>query len=239
MSDIDVSDTPKRAAGTAAADLVEDGMRLGLGTGSTVAWFLEALADRRLDVAGIPTSQATADRCRELGIALLDPGEVDELDLAVDGADEFDLELTATKGGGGALLREKVVASMARRFVLIATPDKEVRQLGITYPLPIEVVPFAVGPVMRTLRAREVQVVQRLTGDGSPYLTDNNNAILDAHFPEGIEDPGVTDISLSTLPGVVTTGLFVEMAVMAVLGHADGRVEHRTPGPAGPASETN
>lgn len=229
MSDIDVSETPKRAAGTAAADLVEDGMHLGLGTGSTVRWFLEALAERRLDIAGIPTSEATADRCHELGIALLEPGEVTHLDLAVDGADEFDAELTATKGGGGALLREKVVAAMARRFVLVATADKSVERLGATFPLPIEVVPFALSPVIRTLREQDVHVVQRVARDGTPYLTDNGNAILDVHYPEGIEDPAVTDAAVSMIPGVVATGLFVEMAGLAVIGHPDGRVEHRTP----------
>ena len=229
MRDIQVSEAPKRAAGTAAAGLVEDGMSLGLGTGSTVRWFLEALAARRLDVAGVPTSQATADRCRELGIPLLDPRDVVRLDLAVDGADEFDAELNATKGGGGALLREKVVADMADRFVIVATPDKAVDRLGASFPLPIEVVPFAVGPVSRTLHERGVQVSLRVSDDGGTYLTDNGNAILDAHYPEGIEDPAVMDLVLSMLPGVVANGLFVEMAHLAVLGHPDGRVEHRTP----------
>jgi ribose 5-phosphate isomerase A len=227
---------PKRAAGTAAADLVEDGMRLGLGTGSTVRWFLEALADRRLAVAGVPTSQATAERCRTLGIALLDPASVVQLDLAIDGADEFDAELTCTKGGGGALLREKVVASMADRFVLIATPDKAVGRLGDTFPLPIEVVPFALTYVLHALRERGITPTARQHPDGTPYRTDNGNAIIDAHFPDGITDPAVTDVSLASIPGVVTNGLFVEMASLAVLGHRDGRVEHRAPATAAPAA---
>jgi ribose 5-phosphate isomerase A len=229
VSDLVVSEEPKRAAGTAAAGLVEDGMRLGLGTGSTVRWFLEALADRRLDVAGVPTSEDTAERCRALGIELLDPASVVRLDLAVDGADEFDAELTATKGGGGALLREKVVASIADRFVIVATPDKEVDRLGDTFPLPIEVVPFALGSVMQALRERGAEPSERRQPDGSPYRTDNGNAIVDARYPGGIEDPAVTEIALSMIPGVVANGLFVELATLAVLGHPDGHVEHRTP----------
>lgn len=223
-----MSDIAKRAAGGAAAALVEDGMRLGLGTGSTVRWFLEALGARGLDVAGVPTSQDTADRCRELGIALLDPASTVHLDLAIDGADEFDVELTCTKGGGGALLREKVVASMADRFVLVATPDKAVYRLGDTFPLPIEVVPFALGRVMHTLLDQGVTSVERRHDDGSSYRTDNDNAILDAHYPAGIEDPAVTEVHLALIPGVVANGLFVELAELAVLGHPDGRVEHRT-----------
>lgn len=228
---------PKRAAGTAAAGLVEDGMHLGLGTGSTVRWFLEALAERRLDVAGVPTSQDTAERCRALGIALLDPSSVIHLDLAVDGADEFDPQLTVTKGGGGALLREKVVASMAERFVLIATPDKEVERLGETFPLPIEVVPFALGPVAHALREQGLTPTERRHRDGSPYRTDNGNAILDAQYPGGIEHPAVTEVSLSMIPGVVANGLFVDMVELAVLGHPDGRAEQRSPASIDPTAE--
>jgi ribose 5-phosphate isomerase A len=229
-----VSSDPKRAAGTAAADLVEDGMRLGLGTGSTVRWFLEALAERRLDVAGVPTSEDTATRCRMLGISLLDTMSVVRLDLAIDGADEFDAELTCTKGGGGALLREKVVASMAERFVLIATPDKGVERLGDSFPLPIEVVPFAIGPVMHTLREQGVVPTERRMPDGGLYRTDNGNTIIDAHYPGGIADPAVTDVTLSLIPGVVANGLFVEMATLVVLGHPGGRVEHREPATVSP-----
>lgn len=233
MTDLALSDEPKRAAGTAAAALVENGMRLGLGTGSTVRWFLEALAARRLDVAGVPTSRDTAERCGALGIELLDPSSVVHLDLAVDGADEFDVQLTATKGGGGALLREKVVASIAERFVIVATPDKAVDRLGDTFPLPIEVVPFALAPVVQALRARGAEPSERRHPDGGPYRTDNGNAIVDTRYPGGIEDPAATEITLSMIPGVVANGLFVNLAGLAVLGHRDGHVEHRTPAGAG------
>ncbi len=216
-----MTDDGKRAAGEAAAALVEDGMRLGLGTGSTVAHFLSALAARDLDVAGVPTSEATADRCRELGIGLLEVNAVEELDLCVDGADELDDTLTLTKGGGGALLREKVVATLARRFVVIATEDKLVPRLAERFPLPIEVVPFAVAPVIRTLERRGFAPVVR---DGGAYRTDSGNVVVDARYPGGLEDPAVTDVALTLIPGVVTSGLFVDLADAALLGRADGSV---------------
>ena len=214
--------TPKEAAGRAAAELVEDGMRLGLGTGSTVAFFLDAVAERGLAVAGVPTSEATAARCRELGIELLDASDVDRLDLCVDGADELTPDLVLTKGGGGALLREKVVATMSDRMVVIATPDKVVDRLGDTFALPVEVVPFAAGPVRRRLEALGFSVKAR--GDGD-YRTDNHNLVLDARHPDGIEDPEVLAVDLSLTPGVAEHGLFVDLATGALLGREDGTVE--------------
>lgn len=222
----------KRAAGLAAAGLVEDGMRLGLGTGSTVAYFLEDLAARGLDVAGVPTSEDTAARCRQLGIGLLDPVTTERLDLAVDGADELDADLNLTKGGGGALLREKVVAAMAERFVVIATPDKVVERLADTFPLPVEVIPFALGPVARRLEALGFEVSERPSGHDGPYRTDNGNAMLDCRMPGGLEDPAVADVTIALMPGVPETGLFIEMAEQALLGHDDGRVERISPRPA-------
>jgi len=218
-------DPAKDAAGRAAAALVEDGMVLGLGTGSTVERFLVALAGRGLAVSGVPTSEATRRRCEELGIATLDPGDVDALDLAVDGADELTRDLVLTKGGGGALLREKVVAAMADRFIVIATTDKLVERLGTTFPLPVEVVPFALVPVRRSLEADGLTVSERRSADGSPYRTDNGNAVLDARIDGGFEDPELVDVWVSMLPGVVTSGLFVDLATEALLGTPDGRVE--------------
>lgn len=220
----DVTDASKRAAARAAAQLVESGMRLGLGSGSTVAHFLDALAARSLDVVGVPTSEATAARCRELGIALVGPGDVDALDLAVDGADEIDHELAVTKGGGGALLREKVVASMASRFVVIATPDKVVERLADTFPLPVEVVPFAVAPVRRALVAAGFEARERTRDGGASVRTDNGNAVIDARFPGGLADPAVTDVTLALEPGVVTTGLFIDLVDVVLLGQDDGEV---------------
>ena len=217
----------KRAAGEAAAELVEDGMRLGLGTGSTVAFFLDALAARDLDIAGVPTSEATAARCRELGIRLLDIATTSDLDLAVDGADELDHDLQLVKGGGGALLREKVVESLAARFVVIATADKLVDRLADTFPLPVEVVPFAAGPVRRRLEALGFEVALR-AGDRTPYVTDNGNHILDGRLAGGIEDPAVTDVELALVPGLAGHGLFVDMATEALLAGDDGAVRHLT-----------
>ena len=217
----------KQAAGEAAATLVDAGMRLGLGTGSTVAYFLEALAARQLDVAGVPTSEETAMRCRDLGIPLLGLGDVERLDLVVDGADELTSDLALTKGGGGALLREKVVASMGERFVVIATPDKVVDRLGATFPLPVEVVDFAIPEVTRRLLAMGASEVT-VRGHGG-YRTDNGNAILDVVFSDGIDDVDVLDVTLSLVPGIAEHGLFVGMAHEALLGSDDGVERLLTP----------
>ncbi|MBW3621665.1 MAG: ribose-5-phosphate isomerase RpiA [Actinobacteria bacterium] len=221
-------DPAKQAAGEAAAGLVSSGMRLGLGTGSTVAYFLEALAARGLEVTGVPTSEATAARCRELGIGLIPPEDADRLDLCVDGADELDRELNLTKGGGGALLREKVVASLADRMVVIATVDKLVDRLGESFPLPVEVVPFALGPVRRRLEGLGFEVSERRAG-GVPQLTDNGNVIVDCRMRGGIEDPAVLEATLAMVPGIAESGLFVGLASLALLGAPDGSVERVEP----------
>lgn len=218
-------DPAKLAAARAAVELVEDGMVLGLGTGSTVEPFLHELAARRLSVSGIPTSSATQQLCHELGITTLEPSQVDVLDLVIDGADELTRDLVLTKGGGRALLREKVVASMARRFVVIATASKVVERLAEQFPLPIEVVPFALAPVRRLLEEDGFEVAVRLEPDGSEVRTDNGNAILDARIAGGLEDPATADVWITMIPGVVCSGLFVDLAERALLGHADGHVE--------------
>ena len=220
----------KRAAGEAAVEFVTSGMTLGLGTGSTVTYVLEAIAARDLQVAGVPTSEATAQKCRQLGIELLDIAEVERLDLCIDGADELDGQLALTKGGGGALLREKVVARLADRFVIVATTDKHVARLGDSFPLPVEVVPFALAPVSRELLALGGEPLPR---DGGAYRTDNGNAIVDVRFPGGIEDPDVMDIAIALIPGVVTSGLFVELAHLALLGDDHGEVTHLEVEPVG------
>ncbi len=225
MSGMVSIDPAKLAAARAAVGLVEDGMVLGLGTGSTVEPFLQELAARGLDVSGIPTSVQTKLRCDELGITTLEPSQVDVLDLVIDGADELMRDLTLTKGGGRALLREKVVASMARRFVVIATSGKLVERLADTFPLPIEVVPFAVAPVRRLLEADGFSVTVRLEADGREVRTDNGNAILDARLDGGLEDPATTDVWITMMPGVVCSGLFVDLAEQALLGREDGSVE--------------
>ncbi len=215
-------DPAKKAAGLAAVEHVRSGMRLGLGTGSTVAYFLDGIAAAGLDVTGVPTSEQTATKCRELGIALLDPAEVDRLDICVDGADELDGDLTLTKGGGGALLREKVVAHLADRMIVIATVDKLVTHLGDSFAVPIEVIPFAVGPVTRSLESWGFEVVARGAGE---YRTDNGNAILDARLPGGLEDPIAFEAQCLLLPGVAECGIFSDLADLALLGTPDGEVQ--------------
>jgi ribose 5-phosphate isomerase A len=222
---LDPVDPAKLAAARAAVELVEDGMVLGFGTGSTVEPFLRELAARRLDVSGIPTSSGTKQLCDELGLTTLEPSQVDVLDLAIDGADELTRDLVLTKGGGRALLREKVVASMALRFVVIATSTKLVERLAEHFPLPVEVVPFAVAPVRRLLEEDGFTVTVRTERDGREVRTDNGNVILDARIAGGLEDPATTDVWLTMIPGVACSGLFVDMAEQALLGRADGSVD--------------
>lgn len=216
----------KRQAAEAALTAITPGMQLGLGTGSTVAEFLTVLAAADLGVSGVPTSEATASRCRELGITLLEPHEVDRLDLTVDGADELDHDLRATKGGGGALLREKVVASISDRMLVIATADKLVERLADTFALPVEVVPFAHTVVTRRLEQLGFHVTVRTGTSGEPLHTDNHNMVLDARFAGGITDPAGVDVEITMIPGVVTSGLFIDLVTEAYLAAPDGSVTH-------------
>lgn len=209
----------KKAAGEAAAALIEDGMVLGFGTGSTVAWFLQALARRELDIHGVATSVETEEQGAALGLDIRSVEEIPRVDLVVDGADELTPDLTLTKGGGGALLREKVVAEMADEMLVIATPDKVVHRLGDTFPLPLDVVPFAIAPIRRRLAARGWEVTTR------DSLTDNGTRILDARIPGGISDPPAEALALSTMAGIAEHGLFIDLATAAVLGSPDGSVQ--------------
>ncbi|QDU86564.1 Ribose-5-phosphate isomerase A [Planctomycetes bacterium Pla163] len=222
----------KQAAGRRAVGFVEDGMTLGLGTGSTVRPFLDGLAERiraeGLVVRGVPTSEATAAIARELGIPLATLAEVESIDVTVDGADEIDGQFAMIKGGGGALLREKVVARLTAREVVVVDPAKVVERLGTTFRLPVEVVPFAVPVIERTLR--HLGLEPSLRGAETPaggYRTDNGNAILDCHVPGGISDPAGLERELASLPGVVESGLFVGLAHVLVIGRPDGTSEVR------------
>lgn len=215
-----MGDAAKRAAGEAALGEIRAGMTIGLGTGSTVRWFLEALAaDGPPGVRGVPTSNDTRRRAEDLGIDVVWPDDVEHLDVVVDGADELTPDLDLTKGGGGALLREKVVAEMTDRLVVVATPDKVVDRLADSFALPVEVVPFAAAPVRRRLVARGYVVGE---GQGG---TDNGNVILMARLPGGIEDPGEEAAWLSSIAGIAEHGLFIGLASLALLGRADGTVE--------------
>ena len=222
MSDIDAQ---KRAAGEAAAALVESGMVVGLGTGSTAAWFVRALAARGLDVTCVSTSQATADLAAGLGMKLAELGETREIDLTVDGADEIGPGLSLIKGGGAALLREKLVWEASRRCVVIADAAKSVKTLG-QFPLPIEVVAF--GHKTTALRIcdvlveAEIGVAPRLrVKDGQPVRTDGGNLIYDAACGR-IEEPAALALALKSVTGVVDHGLFLDLADQALIGTPHG-----------------
>lgn len=222
-------DGQKRAAAARALDFVEPGMRLGLGTGSTAAHFVDLLAARvraGLDVVGVPTSEATRVHAEQAGIALATLDEMPELDLTVDGADEIGPGLALIKGGGGALLREKIVAAASARMVVIADASKVVAALG-AYPLPVEVVPFGARASVRAIEARAAglglagMIRQRIGRDGLAFVTDNGNFVFDCAFGR-IDDPAALACALAAIPGVVEHGLFVGLAGTAVVAGPDG-----------------
>lgn len=232
-SALGASDELKRAAAAEALKGVRSGMRLGLGTGSTAAHFVDllgrALAEGRLgDIVGVPTSERTARQARELGIPLAELSQAQPLDLAVDGADEVDPALDLVKGLGGALLREKMIVQAARRFVVIADESKSVPRLGSRAPLPVEVVPFAWEAHLGPLGEMGGLPTLRTDRGGAPVRTDNGNFILDLAFEDGIGDPHELEGRLRARAGVVETGLFLGMAQQVVLAGSDGvRTEER------------
>jgi len=215
----------KQQVGEAAAALVENNMIVGLGTGSTANQFIVALGRRvqqGLRIAGaVSSSQASHDLAASVGIPVADLDTYPELDIYIDGADEIDPQLQLIKGAGGALLREKIVASAARSFVVIADTSKLVQQLGLHFPVPVEVVPFAVTPVRKRLEALGAVVTTRQRA-GQTFITENQNLILDCTFSNGIADPVTLNAHLHAIVGIVETGLFLQMAKQAVIGGADG-----------------
>jgi ribose 5-phosphate isomerase A len=227
-----VSDKAKRAAGEAGAALVEDGMRVGLGTGSTTAFALRAIgrllrAGELSDVTGVPTSFAAERLARAEGIPLTTLDSSSGLDLALDGADEVDPALDLIKGRGAAHACEKIVAAEADRFVVLADPSKQVERLGGKAPVPVEIVPMAAGPVTRLLEASGAEAQLR-TGDGKdgPVVTDQGLWVLDARFDGGIPDPSALAERLSGRPGVLDHGLFLGRATDVLVGRPGGEVEH-------------
>jgi len=228
-------DKAKFVAARRATALVEDGMKLGLGTGSTAAWMVRCLAERVRDeglrVVGVPTSSRTADLARQLGVPVASLDEVKWLDLTIDGADEFDRDLNLIKGGGAALLQEKIVATASDRMIVIADAAKEVTQLG-AFPLPVEIIPFGwqttKALVEETLVGLDVlnrEVTLRMNGD-RPLITDEANYIIDLHLKR-IANPRQLALVLNQIPGVVENGLFIDICDIVVIGHGDGRVELR------------
>jgi ribose 5-phosphate isomerase A len=219
------NESEKELAGRAAAELVTDGMIVGLGTGSTAYFAVVALGERvkaGLKMTGIPTSVATERLARKLGIPLTTLDEHTALDLDIDGSDEIDPHLNLIKGGGGALLREKVIAAGSKKVIIIADSGKLVPVLG-KFPLPIEVVSFARAVVAKKVEALGASIKLRTKPDGSTYLTDNGNPILDCTFGE-IKDPPALARTLSNIPGIVEHGLFIGVASKALIGKG-GQVE--------------
>jgi ribose 5-phosphate isomerase A len=202
----------KKVIGEKAIEYVKDGMVVGLGTGSTAYYFtskLGELVQQGLNIKGVPTSKKTETLANELGIPLVSFNEIEQIDVAVDGADEVDADLNLIKGGGGALLREKIIAASAKTFIVIADSQKNVDTLG-TFPLPVEVVPFGLEMTIKHIRDLGGKTELRQQ-QGNPFLTDNGNYILDTNFQE-IKEPKELEKKLNLIPGVVDNGLFVGMA---------------------------
>jgi len=223
----------KRLAAEAAVAMVEDGMLLGLGTGSTMTFALEALAARiaqGLRVTGVPTSDRTAALARQLGIPLTDFAAHQRLDLAIDGADEVERgTLHLIKGMGGALLYEKIVAAASGRFVVVADGGKLVDRLGERSPLPVEIIPFGHEVTLRRLAEAGLEPTLRRTAAGTPYQTDGGHHIADCRTGP-IADPAALDRSLRSMAGVVDTGLFIGMTDRAIIGMGGGVQIFTSPG---------
>ncbi len=218
----------KKRVGSYAADFIEQGMVIGLGTGSTVYWLIQTLGERMqqgLQITVVPTSRQTQTLATELGIPLTELNAVNELVLTIDGADEVDDQLQLIKGGGGALLQEKMVAAASRQLIIIVDETKMVSQLG-RFPLPVEVIPFGwkqVEQKIKQLGCREISLREK---NGQTFISDHGHYILDCHF-EQINDAAALNTNIHLIPGVVETGLFVHMANMVVTGYSDGRIETR------------
>lgn len=220
-------DDRKRAAAMAAVAMVEDGMVVGLGTGSTAAFAVDGLIDRvrgGLRITGIPTSERTAKQARDGGITLTDFGHHPRLDLTIDGADEIARDsLNLVKGLGGALLREKIVAAASDRLIIIADEPKLVSQLGGTVAVPVEIVTFGWETTAARLDRLGANPVLRKAQDGTAFRTDGGNLIVDCHFGL-ISDPALIEAALSATIGVVETGLFIQMATTALVAGGSGIV---------------
>ena len=211
----------KKAAAEKAVEFIESGMLVGLGTGSTVKFMIESLAEKiknGLDIKTISTSNATSRFAESLGIAVLNFSDVDEIDLTIDGADEVDPNLNGIKGGGGALLNEKIVASSSKKNIWMVDSTKRVEQLG-KFPLPIEVVPFGANHTFNKLLSLGYNPKFR-SADGNNYVTDGNHFIIDLQLNK-IEKPEKLNNKLLLIPGVVETGLFLEICDMLIISTED------------------
>jgi ribose 5-phosphate isomerase A len=225
-------DPAVQAVAARALELIEDGAKVGLGSGRASEAFIARLAGRvkqGLRVVGVPTSNASAARATALGIPLIELDETVELDLTVDGADEVTPGLDLVKGWGGALVRERIVAAASRRQVILVGPEKLVPTLGARGRIPVEIVPLAQGLVTRRLKALGLVPAVRPAADGRrPFITDNGNLTLDCALREPLADGAAAralEVAMLAIPGVVDTGLFLGTAERVLVGHPDGRVE--------------
>lgn len=215
-------DEQKLAAATAAVDHIKDGMVVGLGTGSTAAKMVDLVGEKvanGLHIVAVPTSEATAKQARDLGIKVVGLDDVDIIDLTIDGTDEVDPQMRLIKGGGGAHLREKIVASLSDKMIIIAENKKMVDVLG-AFKLPVEVIPFAAEALLPRMEALGCNPEIRMNGN-EKFLTDENNIIIDCAF-ESIDDPEELALTISTMPGVVEHGLFIGFADLVLIGSDEG-----------------
>lgn len=226
MPETSIQDKAKDAAGKAAAELVQNGMTLGLGTGTTVAYFIHWLSIRckkGLNITAIATSTRTAELAQKNKIPLLDPALVTRIDLAVDGADEIDHQKQMIKGGGGALLREKIVAAMADSTAIIIDEKKYVKSLG-AFPLPVEIAPFGFNATLEHLKSAGFKPHIRMNEADKIFITDNGNYIADLRLKQNIENLELLDQKIKRIPGVLETGLFINLAKTVIIGHFDGKI---------------
>jgi ribose 5-phosphate isomerase A len=227
MSTADL-DRLKRAAALRAVDYVKDGMIVGLGTGSTAKHMVIALGEKvkaGMSLRGVPTSQETATLAKHCGIVLIDQDNRWAIDIAIDGADQVDPAFNLIKGGGGALLKEKIVAASAKQFIVLVDYTKRVPVLGGSFPLPIEVIPFGWGSTAREIESLTKSRVVLRERNGAPFKTEAGNLIVDAHL-ERIDRPKELEIALNYIPGVVETGLFVGRTDILIVGTPDGTETH-------------
>ena len=225
---IDDIDSLKRAAALKAADYVKDGMVVGLGTGSTAKHLVMALGERvkaGMNLRGVPTSQETATLAEQYGITLIDADHQWDVDVALDGADQVDPSFNLIKGGGGALLKEKIVAASAKQFIVMIDHTKQVPILGGSFPLPVEVIPFGWGGTARQIETLTKSPVVLRERQGAPFKTEAGNLILDVQIA-AVDQPRELETALNAIPGVVESGLFVGQTDILIVGTPNGTETH-------------